>query len=883
MKKLLTVFSAFGLCCLLYVSVYAQTCKTITKIEPENLPGTIAGDYLPSNFSAYSNGVNVPEAIFTVTAGALPPGLTLIEDQLRGTVTAAGTYSFTIGAISALGCPIFEKQYTVDVEWNFRCDQFELYPSNGETGYHLVGVLEYFDVCPSVQWDSIQYTVLSLPPGFTLQGSSCPQVIGVPTDTGTYTMSIKATVPSGCSDTLTFTHHWTCLSVDSIYPQPYQLKTLPGRVGKYYNRFFTIDFSAHSISSPIVFKTLAGTLPPGLYFENDATNEYVSYLKGTPTTPGVYNFTVGAQLGNDCIIVQHDYTMTIYDTFPCSTLKMTVPYIPGSYYYVGEYQTFSTCTRFTGWDSLQYTLVDAPVGFSLYASDSAACIEIAGRSHENGPQNFSLKVEAAGGCQDTLTFTRIYRCPPVTMMSPLMQQLPNAMHQTFYSQKFEIGTSYTEIAATHFEVTAGALPPGLSIQDSTGATAFLFGTPTATGNYTFTITGSVGDCPGFSKQYTLTVIPHQTIKSLSLTPTCVQVMENRNWRVYNPNNFPVQFVWETVYYTYHYDTLIAAPGNTYFETPNVANPNTVRITWHDENYTAKSVIRGASNEFCNTPDCVFAASIVSFHQGLRKNGTAIDAKESDPMQALGPPDANDSFWLERSFSLGYSGFIVLELSNNVYDEPGNDFTVVETSTSNPRYSSYPERAEVFVSKNASQWISLGLTGSQAQCNEYLDHSFDLVGKTNWFRYIKIVDKTDRHAKALSPIACTPTLASVFNDYTDGFDLDAITCGQSTTFARLGTEEEDAIPGNGIYILSPNPAEDRVTLDLSQDQSILLPPDGRVQINIRDARGAMVYNHIHTLEGNRTTTLEVTDFQSGMYILNVRAGAHTSRFYKFIKR
>lgn len=887
MKRLLKVLSAFGLCCLLCVALHAQNCTTITRIEPNEIGGTIAGNSLSTGFSAYSNVPYIPGTIFTVTAGALPPGITLVENQLVGSATTAGTYSFTIGALSAPGCPIFEKLYTVHINWNLPCDRFELYAPYGETGYHLVGVHEYFGVCTTDQWDSVQHTVLSLPPAFTLSSTSgsCPEVQGVPTDTGTYTMEIRGTVPSGCSDTLTFVYNWKCLSVDSIYPQPYQLKTLPGRVGKNYNRHFTIDFSAHSISIPIVFKTLAGTLPPGLYFENDPTNAYISYLRGIPTTAGVYNFTLGGQLGNDCIIVQHDYTMTIYDTFPCNTLKMTPPFLANSTYnYVGEHQAFSTCLRFTGWDSVQYTLVDAPLGFFLSNTDST-CIEISGRSHESGLQNFVLAVQAAGGCRDSLVFTRTYRCPPITAMSPAAQQLPGAMQQTFYSQQFEIGTSYVEIDATHFEVTGGTLPPGLSIQDSIGSTAYLIGEPTATGNYTFTITGSVGDCPGFSKQYTLTVIPHQTIRSLSLTPICVESFEKRNWRVYNPNNFPVQFIWETVYFTYYTDTLTAAPGNTYFETPNVANPNSIRIKWHDQNYTAKSVVRGASNEFCNTPACVFAASIVSYHQGLRKDGTAVDAKESDPMQALGLPDANDGFWFARSFSLGYNGFIILELSNIVYDEPGNDLTVIETSDFNPHYYSYPERAEVFVSKNGYQWVSLGLTGSPAQCNEFLDHSFDLAGKTDWCRYIKVVDKTDRHAKALSSLTCTPTNVSVFGDYTDGFDLDAITCGQSTTFARLGTDEgeADAISGKGVYILSPNPAEDQVTLDLSRDQSIAIPPDGRTEINIRDVSGSDIYTRIHAVDENGTITLKIADFQSGMYILQIRTAARTSRFYKFIKR
>jgi PKD repeat protein len=79
--------------------------------------------------------------------------------------------------------------------------------------------------------------------------------------------------------------------------------------------------------------------------------------------------------------------------------------------------------------------------------------------------------------------------------------LPSDAHGTAYSQDFTT-TNGSEVDT--FALTAGSLPPGLTLNDSTGV---LSGTPTKAGTYTFTITATDAEIPGEtgSQQYTFIV------------------------------------------------------------------------------------------------------------------------------------------------------------------------------------------------------------------------------------------------------------------------------------------------------------------------------------------------------------------------------------------
>ena len=215
------------------------------------------------------------------------------------------------------------------------------------------------------------------------------------------------------------------------------------------------------------------------------------------------------------------------------------------------------------------------------------------------------------------------------------------------------------------------------------------------------------------------------------------------------------------------------------------------------------------------------------------------------------------------------------MSSIISDEPGNDLIVFEYSANNPTFAQNPERAEVQISKDGVNWISLGLT-SPTTCQGTLDHAFDISGKLPWFRYVKVIDKTDRNARILNG-ACAPTSLFAFDGLSDGFDLDAVTCGQGTTFARQEVLAEEIQTTNNSPIY-PNPVKDWLTIDLSNEK---FATDDQVEIHIRDISGNALYKRIHTLQSG-STEIEVSDFRTGIYILHVRSSDGSSGFYKFLK-
>ena len=77
------------------------SCPAVT-VLPASLPGGAVGT--PYSQAITASGGSTPYA-FTVTAGALPTGLSLAGDgTLAGTPSTEGTYSFTVTATDAYGC-----------------------------------------------------------------------------------------------------------------------------------------------------------------------------------------------------------------------------------------------------------------------------------------------------------------------------------------------------------------------------------------------------------------------------------------------------------------------------------------------------------------------------------------------------------------------------------------------------------------------------------------------------------------------------------------------------------------------------------------------------------------------------------------------------------
>lgn len=148
----------------------------------------------------------------------------------------------------------------------------------------------------------------------------------------------------------------------------------------------------------------------------------------------------------------------------------------------------------------------------------------------------------------------------------------------------------------------------------------------------------------------------------------------------------------------------------------------------------------------------YAGTVYDYSQGLKKDGSAVDAQRSDPDQALELELGQSA---SNFFSLGFGGWIIFEYDCPVVNGEGDDVKIWEDT-----WGSYPdETAEVYASQDGITWVYLGEADNTNRdlLGIHTVASFDL-GSLAWAKYIKVVDTTD---------------ASIHNNAADGYDLNAI--------------------------------------------------------------------------------------------------------------
>jgi VCBS repeat-containing protein len=150
-----------------------------------------------------------------------------------------------------------------------------------------------------------------------------------------------------------------------------------------------------------------------------------------------------------------------------------------------------------------------PSGLSLVDDgDNTARITGTPATGTQGTYNFTIRAVNSAGQTDQ-AFTLIITCP-VAVFTPAAGALPAGTYNSPYSQAINVGQpSYT------YAITSGALPAGLALDGTNGG---LTGTPTTTGNFSFTITAT--DTPSgctTPAAYTLTINPSAVNDSYGFT------------------------------------------------------------------------------------------------------------------------------------------------------------------------------------------------------------------------------------------------------------------------------------------------------------------------------------------------------------------------------
>jgi hypothetical protein len=265
--------------------------------------------------NAYSATIAVGEAgaagatvTFALTAGSLPPGLSLAAPSGSGTVitgnpTKAGTFNFTVKATD--GGLTSTMAYQITVTKQGPPDQLLCTAANGS--FLISGVCTLPDAVLGVPYQGHLPTshnaggTLSIVAGALPAGLSLPATFGASGDV----VGGTVTQPLGIYNTYSFTVQGTGDQGQPLY-QAYQItvdpdqpltitlpavgSTLsPAMVGGAYAQ----DFFFSGGAAPYTWSVASGSLPPGLALTSPyAPSDNNSQLSGTPTTAGTFTFTM---------------------------------------------------------------------------------------------------------------------------------------------------------------------------------------------------------------------------------------------------------------------------------------------------------------------------------------------------------------------------------------------------------------------------------------------------------------------------------------------------------------------------------------------------------------------------------------------------------------
>ncbi|KQQ00671.1 hypothetical protein ASG06_15150 [Rathayibacter sp. Leaf185] len=276
--------------------------------------------------AAYAFGYSVagnPTPTVSVTSGALPPGLALgTAGRLTGTPTAAGTFGFTLTAVSTAGTAQLSDSVTIA--------SADTAPAlSGDAPGGTVGsAYDFAYVATGAPAPTVSVTSGTLPPGLALD--SAGRLTGTPTTAGVYAYTLSAGNAAGTvqvGDSVTIDSATVAPSISGV--------VAAGMVGSAYDYAYTVTGSP----APTV-SVISGTLPPGL------TLSSAGRLSGTPTTAGTYTFTARAE--NSAGTAQASSTLTVSPQKVTAKADLRVDLAGPSSAVKGKTATYTLTTKNAG-------------------------------------------------------------------------------------------------------------------------------------------------------------------------------------------------------------------------------------------------------------------------------------------------------------------------------------------------------------------------------------------------------------------------------------------------------------------------------------------------------------------------------------------------------
>jgi large repetitive protein len=409
------------------------------------------------------------------SASSLPAGLSINPSSglISGTPTAAGTRTATVTVTDSA---------TVTASNNFQVTIAppSLVITTSSLPAGTVSATNSTSLSASGGTPPYTWSLASgpLPPGLTL--SSAGLISGMPIAFGTFSFTVRVADSAGASTT-------GALSI--IVARPLTLTgTLPaGVAGSSYSQ----TLMASNGTPPYVFAISVGALPPGL-----SLNSSTGAITGVPTTAGSYTFA--AQVTDSAgINATQSFTISIARPLAIATTSLPSAGIGAQYN-----QTLSASGGLPPY-SWSVSSGRLPPGLTL---DFASGV-VSGPATTEGTYAFTVSVSDSGGNVTAQGLSIVVTSSlTITSTSPL----PPGAVGTAYSQALAAISGAPPYTWT---VTAGSLPPGITLNASTGV---LSGKPTTSGAYTFTLRVADASSTTASAAFSLTIVTALSITTTSL-------------------------------------------------------------------------------------------------------------------------------------------------------------------------------------------------------------------------------------------------------------------------------------------------------------------------------------------------------------------------------
>lgn len=485
-----------------FVSGIAHVAVNIRQVP--TAPVTISTATLPNATTNTTGYLEVLSATggtgaktFAVTAGALPPGLSLTAGgTVNGAPTTAGSFTFTITATDAVG-GTGSRAFTILIagQPTVGTPTFAALTSTTVTlGGDVTATNGAAIVTRGVLFSP---TLTNSAPAFGGAGVVAASAAGA--GTGVFTVNLTELTPATAYSFRAYATNSTGVgySAISIFTTPATVApivisptTLPNTVvdAAGYNQTLT----ATGGTGTLLFSIVNGSLPPGM-------NINAGTISGTPTTAGSYTFTVSARDNSGNFVLQ---SFTIVVSPPAAPLAIATTTLPNPVLNAPGYSQTIAVTGGTGTTTFNVIAGALPPGLSINLAGT-----ISGTATTAGTYSFTVAAIDTAATVVSRAFTVVVAAP--TPLAVTTTSLPNATVGVAYSQA---------VAATGgsgvytFVASGGTLPPGLTL---TGGTIAGTPGPTALGTFNFTVvvTDSLGAVASAALQIIAgpAALPPQTI------------------------------------------------------------------------------------------------------------------------------------------------------------------------------------------------------------------------------------------------------------------------------------------------------------------------------------------------------------------------------------